>query len=203
MKIITKLSCSFFLVSLKSKLRQTTWAHPCACPKSKLRQTTCVCVCVWEREWVCVCACLWGEMSDEFLLQLSIVITSHHEKGGGRNFALCVAWAQGILQQHREWREGERWERRCAVCPFIFSLCVKQKALNLRLKYVKYHITLQLQDTHGSVWACLYMFTPIPFGLHYCPPAALSCIKSRPTGIGRPYTGIAVHSLKYLAVGVL
>ncbi len=23
----------------------------------------------------------------------------------------------------------------------------------------------------------------IPFGLHYCPPAALSCIKSRPTGI--------------------
>ena len=23
----------------------------------------------------------------------------------------------------------------------------------------------------------------IPFGLHYCPPASLSCIKSRPTGI--------------------
>jgi hypothetical protein len=44
---------------------------------------------------------------------------------------------------------------------------------------------------------------PIPFGLHYCPPAALSCIKSRPMGIGDSYMVLCGRYLYSLTDTVL
>jgi hypothetical protein len=132
-----------------------------------------------------------------------------HEKGGGaereilwslREHHALRGWAErvhasrvcaesvrrecmlrGCVERVRQ--EGARVEKECvSVCAKIVdrkiyydSVSVKEPRERPQRPWVWVSISI------GPAFSALQQ---IPFGLHYCPPASLSCIKSRPTGIG-------------------
>ena len=142
------------------------------------RKRECVCVCEREKERV-IAVSEWQK--NEFFRHVRVIAVSEWSWWGSLHWEscqererVCVCVCVCVFVRERE-REREREVRRPPVW----------------LSTVKYTTNQYLQKNHGSARKDHEYECPILLGLHYCPPASLSCIKSRPTRIANSYTAFA------------
>ena len=135
------------------------------------RKRECVCECEREKERV-IAVSEWQK--NEFFRHVRVIAVSEWSWWGMRELALRILPRKRECVCVRE-REREREVR----CPPVW------------LSTVKYTTNQYLKKNHGSARKDHEYECPILLGLHYCPPASLSCIKSRPTRIANSYTAFA------------